>query len=152
MYINLKILKIMKTLLERITANADELRLARATNSVEMAAEASRAQIAKWRSTFLSRLNDLENLLDLGDTSTTDIAHTLKDFNPEKWAEKIHEDIIPDIMTRYERLQARIRFHNALFPNHIIPETDSVIHSSEICKIIMGITEEKKSPVVKKVK
>lgn len=87
----------MKTLLERISASADELRLSRATNSVEMAAEASRSRISRYKSQLLSKLNELENRLDFGSTSTTDLLSSLKDFNSVEWSKKLHDDLIPDI-------------------------------------------------------
>lgn len=139
----------MKTLLERISASADELRLSRATNSVEMAAEASRSRISRYKSQLLSKLNELENRLDFGSTSTTDLLSSLKDFNSVEWSKKLHDDLIPDIFNEYQRLEARIRLHNALFPNHAVPDIDSLT-SIELCKIIMGKEEKSPTPLVKK--
>lgn len=106
----------MKSLFERISVNADELRIVRVKNAVELASDASFAEILKYKQTLLIKMNELEQSLDLGQTSTTDIATNLKNFEPEIWAERIHKSI-GDIYERAEIINCRIKIHNILFPN-----------------------------------
>lgn len=109
----------MKSLFERISANTDELRIVRVKNAVELAADASFAEILKYRREFLERVNKLEQCLDLGQTSTTDIASNLQKFNPTEWASNLHE-LIGEISARAEKINCRVRIHNSLFPENTI--------------------------------
>ena len=128
----------MKTLLERVTAGADELRQQRARNSVEMAAESSRSEIAKYKNDLLNGLNKIENLLDLGETSTTSIAENLKDFNPTKWAEELYGRTLVNIIESVQNINIRIKIHNSLFPEHAVDEINGKTFSSDIIEFIVG--------------
>lgn len=120
----------MKSLFEKISQSSDDLRTCRVKNAVDMLANANQSFIMKKRSELLEHINILENKLDLGATSTTDIATNLLNVSTENWVSKVDEIVI-DIAERIRNLNVRIELHNSLFPNNpiepISAEEDSVL-------------------------
>lgn len=140
----------MKSLFERINVGADELREGRVKTASEMLANSSYSYISARKSELLAEINELESHLDLGATSTTDIASTVKDINHNKWVSRLYDPedgFIIHILTRHERLCARIRTHNSLFPDLKIEEPDL-----GMCGGLLGIIvgKEEKSTGKKK--
>lgn len=135
----------MKSLFERINVNANELREGRTRTASEMLANSSYSYIATLKSNFLSYLNKLETHLDLGATSTTDIASNLKNIDAESWVEKLYNKSTDgsaiDIYERYNLINVRIRVHNALFPDLKIEEIDL-----GLCGGLLGIIVGKSLP------
>lgn len=73
----------MKSLFEKISQSSDDLRTCRVKNAVDILANANQSFIMKKRSELLAFVNRLENRLDLGATSTTDIATNLLNVSTE---------------------------------------------------------------------
>lgn len=130
----------MKSLLERISASADELRMVRVKAAVDSAASASMAQLLRNKQNILSYVSDIESLLDLGATSTTDIATNLRGFNATEWTEKLHESL-NKVFEKIVIFNAKVAVHNALFPSNQIDElTESNIGG--ICSLMLSKKEE----------
>lgn len=126
----------MKSLLERISANADELRKERAKLVASSAVAASTSRLLSVKQDLLEKLSNIEYLLDLGATSTTDIGTHLRSFNAVDWAENLYGDNgLNGLIATIINLNARIRVHNALFPTDTIEELDET--SSEILKTML---------------
>lgn len=126
----------MKSLLERISANADELRQERAKLAVGSAVAASTSRLLSTKQNVLKKLSKVEHLLDLGATSTTDIGTHLHEFDAEKWANQLYgEGGLFDLVNEVTNLNARIKIHNMLFPLNTIEELNGA--SSEIIQAML---------------
>lgn len=140
----------MKSLFEKISQSSDDLRTCRVKNSVDMLANANQSFIMKKRSELLATVNRLENRLDLGATSTTDIATNLLNVSTEDWVSEV-DKLVMDVVDRIRNLDVRIKLHNSLFPNNpiepISAEEDSVL---SIISERMNCVQVKKSTLSKK--
>lgn len=140
----------MKSLFEKISQSSDDLRTCRVKNSVDMLANANQSFIMKKRSELLAFVNKLENRLDLGATSTTDIATNLLNVSTEDWVSEV-DRLVMEAVDRIRNLDVRIKLHNSLFPNDPI-EPISVEEDSVLSIILEGMNcvQVKKSTLSKK--
>lgn len=104
----------------------------------------------KKRSILLAYVNNLENRLDLGATSTTDIATNLLNVSTEDWVSEV-DKLVMNVVDRIRNLDVRIKLHNSLFPNNPI-EPISAEEDSVLSIILEGIdcVQVKKSTLSKK--
>lgn len=99
-----------------IGASAKALRETRVKNKVRDTAYASKSKIETAKQNFRDLQSKIEDHMDLGITSTTDIASNLKNFEPTPWCDKLYEMTI-DLALMAADLRIMVNVHNKLFPD-----------------------------------
>ncbi len=99
-----------------IGASAEALRETRVKNKVRDTAYASKSKIETAKQNFRDLQSKIEDHMDLGITSTTDIASNLKNFEPTPWCDKLYE-MTNDLALMAADLRIMVNVHNKLFPD-----------------------------------
>lgn len=99
-----------------IGASAEALRETRVKNKVRDTAYASKSKIETAKQNFRDLQSKIEDHMDLGITSTTDIASNLKNFEPTPWCDKLYE-MTSDLALMAADLRIMVNVHNKLFPD-----------------------------------
>lgn len=99
-----------------IGASAEALRETRVKNKVRDTAYASKSKIETAKQAFRDLQSKIEDHMDLGITSTTDIASNLKSFEPTPWCDKLYE-MTNDLALMAADLRIMVNVHNKLFPD-----------------------------------
>lgn len=107
----------MKDFKSIIGGDADAIKNVRIQNCIDSVSDESKLSIMNMRKEFRSLMSERENLLDLGATSTTDIATNVKDINAQDLIAKLNDNIDKLAVTA-RRLKLRIAQHNILFPDN----------------------------------
>lgn len=81
----------LKNFKEIIGASAEALRETRVKNKVRDTAYASKSKIESAKQDFRNLQSKIEDHMDLGITSTTDIASNLKNFEPGPWCDDMYK-------------------------------------------------------------
>ena len=107
----------MKDFKSIIGGDADAIKNVRIQNCIDSVSDESKLSIMNMRKEFRSLISERENLLDLGSTSTTDIATNVKNINAQDLIAKLNDNIDKLAVTA-RRLKLRIAQHNILFPDN----------------------------------
>lgn len=107
----------MKDFKSIIGGDADAIKNVRIQNCIDSVSDESKLSIMNMRKEFRSLITERENLLDLGATSTTDIATNVKNINAKDLIDKLNDNIDKLAVTA-RRLKLRITQHNILFPDN----------------------------------
>lgn len=99
-----------------IGASAEALRETRVKNKVRDTAYASKSKIETAKQNFRDLQSKIEDHMDLGITSTTDIASNLKNFEPGPWCDKMYE-MVNELALMSAELRIMVNVHNQLFPD-----------------------------------
>ena len=141
----------MKSMLEKLSINSDELRQQRVNNAVSMAESASYSKIMSYRAELFDKINKIESIFDLGSTSTTDIGSNLIKFDAKEWASELYRDgNLVDLLEKVNNLNCRIKIHNSLFPNNKIDFITAEDYPGGVLELILNETEEKAEKKTKK--
>jgi hypothetical protein len=108
-------LKSFKNLISVNEEDTKDLRIERANLD---AAAFSSTHIEKLKQDFRKTLSEFEELLDLGDDNTTDIAKKIKSFNAETWCSSLYKTATL-IVNKALAIQICVKLHNKLFPDEI---------------------------------
>lgn len=102
-----------------IGASAEALRETRVKNKVRDTAYASKSKIESAKQAFRDLQSKIEDHMDLGITSTTDIASNLKNFEPTPWCDKMYE-MVSELALMAAELRIMVNVHNKLFPDELV--------------------------------
>lgn len=106
----------LKNFKEIIGASAEALRETRVKNKVRDTAYASKSKIESAKQDFRNLQSKIEDHMDLGITSTTDIASNLKNFEPGPWCDDMYK-MVGDLALMAADLRILVNVHNQLFPD-----------------------------------
>lgn len=106
----------LKNFKEIIGASAEALRETRVKNKVRDTAYASKSKIESAKQDFRNLQSKIEDHMDLGITSTTDIASNLKNFEPGPWCDDMYK-MVGDLALMAADLRIMVNVHNQLFPD-----------------------------------
>lgn len=107
----------MKNFKSIIGGDAESIKNIRVQNCIDSVVDESKMAIMNMRKEFRQLMTDRENLLDLGATSTVDIATNVKNVNAVELVSKLNENA--DLLAVCARqLKIRIAQHNVLFPDN----------------------------------
>ena len=106
----------LKNFKDIIGASAEALRETRVKNKVRDTAYASKSKIESVKQSFRDLQSKIEDHMDLGITSTTDIASNLKDFKPSNWCDELYQ-MINNLALMAAKLKIMVNVHNQLFPD-----------------------------------
>lgn len=110
----------MKAFSQILGATAEQLREIRVANVVRNTASESSNYIGNMKQDFRNLQSKIEDHMDLGITSTTDIASNLKNFNQKEWVEEMYP-MCMQLATMAMKIRIAVNVHNQLFPTK--PET-----------------------------
>lgn len=77
---------------------------------------ASKSKIESAKQDFRNLQSKIEDHMDLGITSTTDIASNLKNFEPGPWCDDMYK-MVGDLALMAADLRIMVNVHNQLFPD-----------------------------------
>ena len=106
-------LKSFKNLISVNEQDTKDLRVERANLD---AAAYSSTHIEKLKQDFRKTLSEFEELMDLGDDNTQDIAKKLKSFNAETWVTSLYQKATL-IVNKALAINICVKIHNKLFPD-----------------------------------
>lgn len=102
-----------------IGASAEALRETRVKNKVRDTAYASKSKIETAKQDFRNLQSQIEDHMDLGITSTTDIASNLKNFEPSPWCDQMY-NMVCNLAVMAADLRIMVNVHNKLFPDESV--------------------------------
>lgn len=106
----------MKDFKSIIGGDADSIKNVRIQNCIDSVSDESKLLIMNMRKEYRTLVTERENMLDLGATSTTDIATNVKNINAQELIAKLNDNLDKMAVTA-RRLRLRIAQHNMLFPD-----------------------------------
>lgn len=107
----------MKDFRSIIGGDAESVKNLRVQTCIDSVCDESKMEIMNMRKQFRNLQMQRENLLDLGATSTTDIATNVKNVNAQELISKLVKNL-DDLAICARRLRLRIAQHNILFPDN----------------------------------
>lgn len=125
-----------------IGASAEALRETRVKNKVRDTAYASKSKIETAKQSFRDLQSKIEDHMDLGITSTTDIASNLKNFEPTPWCDKLYE-MTSNLALMAADLRIMVNVHNKLFPDERVEGLSN--DDLDFVTDVTGLTIEKDS-------
>lgn len=105
----------MKDFRSLIGADAETIKNVRVQTCIDSVCDESRMNIMEFRKKLRNLQMERENLLDLGPTSTTDIATNVKNINAVELIKNLNKNL-DEIAVCARQLKLRIAQHNMLFP------------------------------------
>ena len=125
-----------------IGASAEALRETRVKNKVRDTAYASKSKIETAKQSFRALQSKIEDHMDLGITSTTDVASNLKNFEPTPWCDKLYE-MTSNMALMAADLRIMVNVHNKLFPDERVEGLSN--DDLDFVTNVTGLTIEKDS-------
>lgn len=125
-----------------IGASAEALRETRVKNKVRDTAYASKSKIETAKQSFRALQSKIEDHMDLGITSTTDVASNLKNFEPTPWCDKLYE-MTSNLALMAADLRIMVNVHNKLFPDERVEGLSN--DDLDFVTNVTGLTIEKDS-------
>ncbi len=113
----------MKDFKNLIGASEKDVKNIRIQNCVNAVSDESKMEVMNKRKEYRNLQLKLENLLDLGSDTTTDLATNLKNINATKFTKDLYE-ICEEMLIIARQLKMRIKVHNTLFPDSKEQELD----------------------------
>lgn len=126
-----------------IGASAEALRETRVKNKVRDTAYASKSKIESSKQAFRDLQSKIEDHMDLGITSTTDIASNLKNFEPTPWCDQLYA-MIGELALMAADLRIMVNVHNKLFPDEKVEGLSA--DDLEFVNDVTGLTIKEEKP------